>query len=555
METLDIPAAVAPHIPGYVISRPLGQGSSSTVWLATRDKDGARFAVKCAKAGAAGGLATSRAEVLADANREMRLLSQLKHKHLIRVHEILHMEGAAEGTLGIVMDYAAGGSLANLMSARGKLTVGEAVTILTPIAQALDYLHANGTEHGDVSPGNVLFTAVGMPLLADFGVAAKVGDKPHDLGVGTPGFMEPGSESPVNGDISRDTIQPQRDVYALGAVGWYCLTGTTPEQEQDRPPLSLLVPEVPKALAAALEAALSADPRKRPSAKELGTAIFRSAAPEALDLSGAVHSSVIPELLTRREILGRSPRRATRSLSRTTRWLKIWWTLLPFTRARSLPTAEPGHRRSRRPGGGLGRRWVLLAVMGVLIGAASWILWQQNSTTTAMLQQAAMESGVADPGEATEATHGLDQTDAQDLPAALATGLQSEDPLVAVSALSAVRDIALGERRLDLLDLVNAPGSQAEATDKQVSDYLRDAGTAFVGLHTALTALTVEGPAQSDHVLVEVTAATSGYEERLVSGAVVRTGAAGTPQQLRLDLVRSDGRWRISGIRDAGPAG
>ncbi len=285
METLDTPAAVAPpHIPGYVISRPLGQGSSSTVWLATRDKDGARFAVKCAKAGAAGGLATSRAEVLADAHREMRLLSQLKHKHLIRVHEILHMEGAAEGTLGgIVMDYAAGGSLANLMSARGgKLTVGEAVTILTPIAQALDYLHANGTEHGDVSPGNVLFTAVGMPLLADFGVAAKVGDKPHDLGVGTPGFMEPGSESPVNGDISRDTIQPQRDVYALGAVGWYCLTGNTPDQEQDRPPpLSLLVPEVPKALAAALEAALSADPRKRPSAKELGTAIFRSAAPEA----------------------------------------------------------------------------------------------------------------------------------------------------------------------------------------------------------------------------------------------------------------------------------
>lgn len=392
-----------------------------------------------------------------------------------------------------------------------------------------------------------------MPLLADFGVAAKVGDTPH-LGVGTPGFMEPVSEPLLNGDISRNTIQPQRDVYALGAVGWYCLTGTTPEQEQDRPPLSLLVPEVPKALAAALEAALSADPRKRPSARELGTAIFRSAAPEALDLSGAVHSSVIPELLTRREILGRSPRRATRSLGRTTRWLKIWLRSLPFLPGRTVPTIERVRRMSRRRGGGLGRRLLLVALIGALIGTGLWILWQQSSTTTAMVQQAAMESGVADPGEPAELPHGLDPAEAPDLPAALAAGLQSEDPLVAVTALSAVRDLALGERRLGLLDLVNAPGSQAEATDKQVGDYLRDSGSAFVGLHTALTGLTVEGASQPDHVLVQVTATTSGYEERLASGAVVRTGGAGTPQQLRLDLVRSDGRWRISGILDAGPA-
>ncbi|MFK0040764.1 serine/threonine protein kinase [Paenarthrobacter sp. NPDC090517] len=553
METLDTPAAVAPHIPGYVISRPLGHGSSSTVWLATRGKDGARFAVKCAKAGAAGGPAKSQADVLEGATREMRLLHGLKHKHLIHVHEILHLGGAADGTLGIVMDYAAGGSLTNLMTARGKLTIGEAVTVLTPIAQALDYLHVNGTEHGDVSPGNVLFTAVGMPLLADFGVAAKVGDKPH-LGVGTPGFMEPVFESSVNGDISRDTLQPERDVYALGAVGWYCLTGTTPEQEQDRPPLSLLVPEVPKALAAALEAALSADPRKRPSARELGTAIFRSAAPEAMDLSGAVHSSVIPELLTRREILGRPPRRATRSLGRTIRWLKIRSRSLPFLRGRALPTTEPGHRKNRRQGNRLGRRLVLSAVMGALIGGASWVLWQQNSTTTAMVQQAAMESGVADPDEVTELPRGMDQADVRDLPAALAAGLRSEDPLVAVSALSAVRDIALGERRLGLLDVVNVPGSQAEATDKQVKDYLRDSASAFVGFHTALTDLTLVGPPQPDHVVVEVTATTSGYEERLVSGAVVRSGGAGTPQKLRLDLVRSDGLWRISGIFDAGPA-
>ncbi|MFJ6536890.1 serine/threonine protein kinase [Paenarthrobacter sp. NPDC091711] len=541
METLDTPEAEAPHVPGYSISRPLGQGSSSTVWLATRNKDGARFAIKCAKQGVGAAGSTEADWIRADAAREMKLLSGLRHKHLIRVHEVLQMGGTAGGTLGIVMDYAAGGSLANLVSARGRLRIGEAVTILTPMAQALDYLHASGSEHGDVSPGNVLLTAEGMPLLADLGVSATVGDEPHGLRVGTPGFMEPPEWASGDGNDSQDNIQPQRDVYSLGALGWYCLTGTTPGPEQDRPPLSLLVPEVPKALAAALEAALTMDSRNRPSAKELGTAIFRSAAPEALDLSGVVHESIIPELLTRRETLGRAPRRPTRLL-------KTRWRLLPSMRRARHPASHPSPRQRGRPGRGMSRMLVVVVAIAALIGVMSWMSWQQNGPTTALLQQAATETGAADSEEA------ADLPNAPDLPQALSEGLQSEDPLIAVPALSAVRDIALGDRRLELLDAVNAPGSQAEANDKQLGDYLRGAGTAFKGLRTTLTALTVDGPPQAGHVLVAVTATTSGYEECLASGEVVRTEVAGAPQQLRLDMVRSDGRWRISGVLAADPA-
>ncbi|PRB98076.1 serine/threonine protein kinase [Arthrobacter sp. MYb23] len=546
METLDTPEAVAPHVPGYSITRPLGHGSSSTVWLATRNRDGARFAVKCARPGPGTGGSTESAGIPEDAAREMKLLSGLKHQHLIRVHEVLQLGGTGGGTLGIVMDYAAGGSLANLISARGKLRIGEAVTILTPLAQALDYLHASGAEHGDVSPGNVLLTAEGMPLLADLGVAATVGDKPRGPGVGTPGFMEPPGLAFGDDDLSRDNLQPQRDVYSLGAVGWYCLTGTTPGPEQDRPPLSLLVPEVPKALAAALEAALDLDSGIRPSARELGTAIFRSAAPEALDLSGVVHESVIPELLTRRETLGRGPRRPTG-------WLKTWWRLLPSLRRARLPASRRSRGQRGRPGRGVARRLVLMVAMVALIGVLSWISWQQNGPTTAMMHQSATDTGAADSGEA-------DLRTASDLPAtpvlpqALSEGLLSEDTLVAVAALSAVRDIALGERRLDLLEAVNAPGSQAEASDKHLGDYLRGAGTAFEGLRTTLTALTLEGPPQADHVLVTLTATTSGYKERLASGEVVRTEMAGPPQQLALDVVRSEGRWRISGVLGAVPS-
>ena len=80
------------------------------------------------------------------------------------------------GGLGLVLDYAPGGSLAELMASRGSLGAGETVTVLTPVAQALAYLHGHGFTHGDVSPGNVLFTAHGKPLLADLGVARMVAD-------------------------------------------------------------------------------------------------------------------------------------------------------------------------------------------------------------------------------------------------------------------------------------------------------------------------------------------------------------------------------------------
>ena len=80
------------------------------------------------------------------------------------------------GTVGLIMDYAAGGSLGQLVAGRGELGPGETVTVLTPIAQALAYLHGQGFTHGDVSPGNVLFTAHGKPLLADLGVARMAAD-------------------------------------------------------------------------------------------------------------------------------------------------------------------------------------------------------------------------------------------------------------------------------------------------------------------------------------------------------------------------------------------
>ena len=176
------------------------------------------------------------------------------------------------------------------------------MTVLTPIAQALAYLHGHGFTHGDVSPGNVLFTAHGKPLLADLGVARMVADAGGVAEAGTAGFRDP---APV--DAVRAGLQPERDIYSLAALGWYCLTGRAPGHGSDRPPLPLLVPGVPGALVAALEAGLNEDRRQRPGAAEFAAAIYRSALAAPVDLSVSVHPTVIPQLLTRRALPG-SPR-------------------------------------------------------------------------------------------------------------------------------------------------------------------------------------------------------------------------------------------------------
>ncbi|MDQ5862750.1 MAG: protein kinase, partial [Actinomycetota bacterium] len=322
----------APVVPGFLVGRVLGRGGSSTVWLVTEERSGREFALKCLGEGCSGvtGPGEGR-EPGVDAEeairREIRILSVLDHQHLIRAHDALRLHRPAGsavtggGAIGLLLDYAPGGSLGDLVGSRAKLTIGETVTVLTPIAQVLGYLHGQGFTHGDVSPGNVLFTGHGKPMLSDVGIARMVGDVSAVPDHGTPGFMDP---APV--DAVRAGLQPERDVYSVAALGWYCLTGQPPRRTADRPPLSLLLPEVPAELAAALEAGLNEDRRLRPTAVELATAVYRSAPPLPVDLASSVHATVIPQLLTRRRVPEhpggalRNSLRAWRRRISTSRW-------------------------------------------------------------------------------------------------------------------------------------------------------------------------------------------------------------------------------------------
>ncbi|MGZ4655051.1 protein kinase domain-containing protein [Oryzihumus sp.] len=257
-----------PTVPGCLLLGQVGRGASGTVWLAERDRDGARVAVKVLSGNG------SRAELSDQALRELAVLSRTAGDHVVRLHDAVPL---ADGRLALVLDLADGGSLARVVAGRGHLSAGEAVTVLTPLAGALAQLHEVGVVHADVSPANVLFTREGKPMLADLGVARLAGEDPGD-GHGTPGYVAP---EVVDGA----SASPAADVHALGAVGWLALTGAAPPPPAVRPPLATLGTGAPAALVGLVERCLAPDPANRPSAREAAVAAYAAAPAEPVRLA------------------------------------------------------------------------------------------------------------------------------------------------------------------------------------------------------------------------------------------------------------------------------
>ncbi|WP_345714274.1 protein kinase domain-containing protein, partial [Kineococcus glutinatus] len=218
-------------VDGYAVGRLLGAGGTATVWEAV-GPDGQPRALKvldrlagsppAEAAGAAeeGPADDGAGERSAALLRELALLRRVRHPHVVAVRDI---STTATGEPVLVLDLAAGGSLAALVRRRRRLAVGEVVSILTAVGSALEDLHAAGAVHADVSPGNVLLAADGTPLLADLGVARALGDVGGWLHV-TSGFSDPALED--GGEVTAAS-----DVYGLAAVAWFALTGSPPPRE------------------------------------------------------------------------------------------------------------------------------------------------------------------------------------------------------------------------------------------------------------------------------------------------------------------------------------
>ena len=263
-------------VPGYVVEDLLGFGGSGEVWRGHVSATGDPVALKRLPIGDAAQVQAARAEAA--------LLSTLDHPHLIRLHELVPVADAVV----LVLDLAAGGSLADLLSQRGRLTPGEVISALAPIGAALAYSHNEGVVHGDVSPANVLFAAAGLPLLADLGVARIVGDSAPARS--TPAYVDPAVASGC-------APGAPSDVFMLAAVAVHALcglpiwAGDSPEQmlahaaSGEIGDVRARLEGVPDELVAVLERALVAEPHLRCNAAEFALDLRHSGDPTPVELA------------------------------------------------------------------------------------------------------------------------------------------------------------------------------------------------------------------------------------------------------------------------------
>src|SRR5215203_211017 len=227
-------APTPPVVPGYTLEALLGRGGSGEVWRAVPRRDGPPVAVKVLVAG--------------DPERQAReaaLLGELDHPHLVRLVEVVHQprRGGAP-RVALVLELLAGGSLAGLLARRGRLRPGEVVTAIAPVAAALAHAHGNGVIHGDLSPGNIVFTAEGRPVLTDLGVARVLGEEA--AAEVTPAYVDP--------TVARGGAPgPASDTLEVAAAG-------------ELPDLAELAPEAPPELLAVISRGLADDPHDRGSA-------------------------------------------------------------------------------------------------------------------------------------------------------------------------------------------------------------------------------------------------------------------------------------------------
>ena len=268
------------QVPGYRLGERLGAGSHAQVWRAHRVADGRPVALKLVPLPAEG-------EDADQAVREFAVLQRLRVDGLVRCHDAVLVP--ERGALALVLDLVEGGSLASVVAARGHLSVGEAVTVVAPVARALAGLHAAGVMHADLAPDNVLLERRGRPVVGDLGVARLRGEARGAV-FGTSGFIAP--------EVEFGTMPTSAsDVYAVGALAWWCVAGAAPAAAPLRQPLEDLVPGLPSAWVHAVEACLAPDPRSRPSAAEAALLFFDAAPCEPLRLVVG-HDEVA--LLTRR---------------------------------------------------------------------------------------------------------------------------------------------------------------------------------------------------------------------------------------------------------------
>ncbi|MFJ6418190.1 serine/threonine protein kinase [Paeniglutamicibacter sp. NPDC091659] len=536
METHDEPQQ-QPQIAGYDTNRYLGQGGNGTVWVIQDTGSGEELAVK-----------------IIGYDESLRRIGfrELNLRHEFLVHEY----GMVDSSLGpgILMEYCPAGSAAAVVASRGPLSVGEVLTVIAPIAEALQFLHEQGVTHADVSPRNILFTAEGKPKLGDFGAHAIRGETPDDYG--TNGFCAP----EVAGVADPGELEPTRDVYALAACTWYLLTGRAPAPATSRIPIGAMVPEANDNLAVLLEDGLAIDPLRRPSAGQFAQRIFSAGDPIAVEFGSAVDPEALRHMVTTRQS---SRKRTPLTRFKRSETRKDQAAVVPGDRGRNRGGRKPAHTppdfptlagentqsRLRRQRSGRtreaqghrihslesGRRKLVIAgLLGIMVVASGAVLAQ--SMDIRVSQADAHEIG--------------SPVDAVPVPTASGgirpgPGRERDEILMAAADLTLRRDRIMLGADARALKNIHVPGSPSLARDGEILALMKRNGLKLESLQTSMEDASVVALGTNGSAFVEATSKQSGYRYVDGSGKAVFTAKELERQPVRLELRRDKGNWKI----------
>jgi serine/threonine-protein kinase len=221
--------AEARQLGHYRLGRRIGSGGMGEVYLAEHQLLKRPCALKLIRPDRMGN-----PRALARFEREVRLTATLSHPNTVEIYDYGRTE---DGTYYYVMEYLPGLSLADLVEQYGPLPPGRAVFLLRQVCGSLREAHAAGLIHRDIKPSNIFAARRGgsddVAKLFDFGLVlplARTGAPQMTVEgqiLGTPLFMSP---EQAKGDGELDG---RSDIYSLGAVAYYLLTGRPPFDKAD----------------------------------------------------------------------------------------------------------------------------------------------------------------------------------------------------------------------------------------------------------------------------------------------------------------------------------
>jgi eukaryotic-like serine/threonine-protein kinase len=274
---LNLAVGEKPKFGRFEVQKELGKGAMGVVYLGKDPKIGREVAIKT-MALAQEFEAEELAEVKERFFREAETAGRLSHPNIVTIYDT----GEEHDFCYIAMELLKGGDLAPYVKPANLLPVDKAVSVIARAADALGYAHKQNVVHRDIKPANMMYHSETDTLkLTDFGIARLTDSSKTKTGMvlGTPSYMSPEQ-------LAGKKIEGRSDLFSLAVSLYQMLSGKLPFEGESMAQLMFKIaneaptdilsvnPNVPPALVAFLDKALSKNPDERyQTGEEFGGAL------------------------------------------------------------------------------------------------------------------------------------------------------------------------------------------------------------------------------------------------------------------------------------------